>query len=646
MSAEPVRLGLRANAAQFFLLVGLNAFVGAMVGLERSVLPLVGERDFGLQSKAAILSFVVAFGIAKALANLAAGGLADRVGRKRLLVLGWALALPVPVLIALAPNWGWIVAANLLLGANQGLAWSMTVVMKIDLVGPLRRGLALGLNESAGYLGVAITAFATGALAASFAPRTLVWVGGAAIAALGTALSLLFVRDTSAHVAREQRAHGHAEGKTLWAAFAGATVREPMLRACSQAGLVNNLNDALAWGLVPLYLAADGASATEIGIVAGVYPAVWGAGQLLTGWLSDHAGRKPLITGGMLVQAGALALLVAGGGAFASALVAAIFLGIGTALVYPTLIAAVSDGVQPVERAPAVGVYRFWRDFGFVVGALVAGLVADAAGAGAAIAIVAALTAGSGLWVSLTRWTERDRSADRRAGRRDVEDLLADARRRIAPRLEPDQAHEAQARGALIVDLRSRDERQASGVIPGSIHIPRSVLEWRADPDCEYRNPAFSDLERELVLMCADGFSSSLAAASLRELGWRRATDLVGGFNAWNEAGLPVRAASQVEEDRGLPGMGPPEPLSTGDVRRDPHPLMVPRDGAGQRIEEVDMRAIECPCGHHLEGADDEELFRLARQHVEEHHPDMERSDEQLRARVAADAYDVVPSTS
>jgi MFS family permease len=560
VTPESARLGLRANAAQFSLLVGLNAFVGAMVGLERSVLPLVGERDFGLQSKAAILSFVVAFGIAKALANLAAGGLADRVGRKRLLVLGWALALPVPLLIALAPNWGWIVAANLLLGANQGLAWSMTVVMKIDLVGPIRRGLALGLNESAGYLGVAAAAFATGALAASFAPRTLVWVGAAAIAALGTAISVFFVRDTGAHVAREQRAHGRAQSQTMRAAFARATAREPVLRVCSQAGLVNNLNDALAWGLAPLYLAAHGASTAEIGIVAGIYPAVWGAGQLVTGWLSDHAGRKPLITAGMLVQAGALALLASSGGAFASALVAAVLLGVGTALVYPTLIAAVSDAVAPVERAQVVGVYRFWRDFGFVIGALLAGLVADAAGAGAAIAIVAALTAGSGLWVALTRWVERDRATDRRAGRRNVDDLLADARRRIAPRLEPEQARQALATGALIVDLRSDDERRRSGIVPGSIHIPRSVLEWRVDPDCEYRNPAACDVERQLILMCADGFSSSLAAASLRELGFRRATDLVGGFNAWKKAGLSVHPARGAEADGGLPGMAGPEP--------------------------------------------------------------------------------------
>jgi MFS family permease len=558
VSPESTRLGLRANAAQFSLLVGLNAFVGAMVGLERSVLPLVGERDFGLESKGAILSFVVAFGIAKALANLAAGGLADRVGRKRLLVLGWALALPVPALIALAPNWGWIVTANLFLGANQGLAWSMTVVMKIDLVGPLRRGLALGLNESAGYLGVALAAFATGALAASYAPRTLVWVGAAAIAALGTTISIFFVRDTGAHVTLEQRAHGLAKNQTLRAAFARATVRDPMLRACSQAGLVNNLNDALAWGLAPLYLAIHGASATEIGIVAGVYPAVWGAGQLLTGWLSDHAGRKPLITAGMLVQAGALALLVSGGGAFAWALPAAVLLGVGTALVYPTLIAAVSDGVQPVERVQVVGVYRFWRDFGFVVGALLAGLVADAAGAGTAIAIVAALTGGSGIWVGLTRWVEPE--ARRRAARRSVDDLLADARSRIAPRLDPQEAQQAQAVGALLVDLRSSDERRRTGVIPGSIHIPRSVLEWRVDPECNFRNPAVADLDCQLVLMCGDGFSSSLAAATLRELGIRRATDLVGGFNGWKQAGLPVQPAREAEPDGRLPGMGEPEP--------------------------------------------------------------------------------------
>jgi MFS family permease len=401
----PIRLGLRANAHQFGLLVLLNGLVGAMVGLERSVLPVVGARDFGLDSHAAILSFVGAFGLAKALSNLAAGGLADRVGRKRLLVVGWLLALPVPLLIGVAPSWGYVVAANLFLGASQGLAWSMTVLMKIDLVGPRRRGLALGLNESAGYLGVALAAFVTGALAASVAPRTAVWVAGLAVSAVGLAISVLLVRDTAAHVALEQDSHGTAGHAGLRQAFRRGTVSHPVLRACAQAGLVNNLNDALAWGLVPLYLAAHGADVREIGVVAAVYPAVWGAGQLLAGWLSDHVGRKPLIVSGMLVQAGALAVLVVGGGAFGPALLAAILLGIGTALVYPTLIAAVSDAVAPAERAPAVGVYRFWRDAGFVAGALLAGFVADSFGAGEAIAAVAALTAASGIAVAVTGWT-------------------------------------------------------------------------------------------------------------------------------------------------------------------------------------------------------------------------------------------------
>ena len=406
----PVRLGLRANARQFALLVGLNALVGGMVGLERSVLPLVGKQNFGLRSSAAILAFVVAFGAAKALGNLVSGDLAERFGRRRVLIVGWAAALPVAPMIAFAPSWGWIVAANVLLGINQGLAWSMTVVMKIDLAGPRRRGLALGLNEAAGYLGVAATAFLTGALAASYAPRTIVWVGAAAIAVAGLLVSVVAVRDTRAHVAHEQRAHGDraaAQHRGLREAFGQASWRDPVLRACSQAGLVNNLNDALAWGLAPLYLAAQGASVRQIAIVAAVYPLVWGAGQLATGWLSDHTGRKPLITAGMLVQAGALGLLVAGGGAFPASLVAAALLGAGTAMVYPTLIAAVTDASQPRDRARVVGVYRFWRDTGFVAGALIAGFAADATSPSTAIATVAALTAASGLIVAVTAWQPR-----------------------------------------------------------------------------------------------------------------------------------------------------------------------------------------------------------------------------------------------
>jgi MFS family permease len=293
-----------------------------------------------------------------------------------------------------------------LLGVNQGLAWSMTVVMKIDLAGPRRRGLALGFNEAAGYLGVAAAAFASGVLAASFAPRTVIWVGAALVAAVGLVVSVTLVRDTGAHVALEQ---GDATDPAVGfrAAFAETSFRDPVLRACSQAGLVNNLNDALAWGLAPLYLAAHGATVGEIAMVAAVYPVVWGAGQLATGWLSDHTGRKPLIAGGMLVQAAGLGLLVASGGSFSPSVAAAALLGIGTAMVYPTLIAAVSDATEPRERARAVGVYRFWRDFGFVVGALVAGVAADVASLETAILIVTALTAASGLAVLATHWPAR-----------------------------------------------------------------------------------------------------------------------------------------------------------------------------------------------------------------------------------------------
>jgi MFS family permease len=399
---ERVQLGLRENLSQFSLLVAVNAFVGAMVGLERSTLPLIGREDFGLASSVAVLSFIAAFGLAKAFTNLGAGVLAQRAGRRRLLISGWALALPVPLLIAVAPSWAWIVAANVLLGINQGLAWSMTVVMKIDLVGPRRRGLALGLNEAAGYGGVALAAGISGWLAAEFAARDVLVVAGAVIAIAALLLSVLFVRDTAAHVALEQTDH-HAGADDvsprLGEAFARASYRSPALRSCSQAGLVNNLNDGLAWGLVPLFLAAHDASVAQIGLVAAIYPGVWSVTQIATGHWSDTIGRKPLIVAGMLLQAAALALLAVSKGDVGLATTTAALLGLGTALVYPTLIAAISDAVSPVARAPVVGVYRFWRDMGYAIGALIAGVVADALGYGGAIAVVAGLTAASGLWV-------------------------------------------------------------------------------------------------------------------------------------------------------------------------------------------------------------------------------------------------------
>jgi MFS family permease len=403
MSARRVELGLRENAAQFSLLVAVNAFVGAMVGLERSTLPLIGQQDFGLASKAAVLSFIVAFGLAKAFTNLAAGTAAARLGRRRLLIAGWVMALPVPALIAWAPSWEWIVVANVLLGINQGLAWSMTVVMKIDLVGPERRGLALGLNEAAGYGGVALAAAASGWAAGAFAARDVLAIAGAAVALTALALSALAVHDTADHVALEQRRHHDRTETTptLRQAFPQATWQRPALRSCSQAGLVNNLNDALAWGLVPLFLAAHGASVGEIGLVAGLYPAVWGITQIATGLWSDRIGRKPLIVAGMWLQAASLVLLAASDANIALAATSAVLLGLGTALVYPTLIAAISDAVSPIARAPLVGVYRFWRDMGYVAGGLLAGAGADALGFSGAIAIVAALTAASGLWVAI-----------------------------------------------------------------------------------------------------------------------------------------------------------------------------------------------------------------------------------------------------
>jgi MFS family permease len=376
-----------------------------MVGLERSALPLVGREDFGLSSNAAVLSFIVAFGLAKSLTNLGAGALAERVGRRRLLVLGWVLALPVPLLIAIAPSWSLIVVANALLGVNQGLTWSMTVVMKIDLVGPRQRGLALGLNEAAGYGGVALAAVVTGLLAAELAARDVLVVAGFVIAGSALVLSLFFVRDTARHVDLEQAAHAtgrELEPPALGRALAEASYRSRALRSCSQAGLVNNLNDALVWGLVPLFLASNGVSVAKIAVVAGIYPAVWGIGQIATGAWSDRVGRKPLIVSGMLLQAAALGGLAGSAGAFALAALAAVVLGLGTALVYPTLIAAISDQVAPVARAPTIGVYRFWRDMGYVIGGLVAGTVADLVSFEGAIALVAALTAASGLWV----WVE------------------------------------------------------------------------------------------------------------------------------------------------------------------------------------------------------------------------------------------------
>jgi MFS family permease len=400
-SPRPIHLGLGANLGQFALLVGVNALVGGMVGQERTLLPLLATDVFGLTGFAAILTFLVAFGVTKAGANLAAGALADRFGRKPVLVAGWLMGLPVPLLLIWAPSWGWIVLANILLGVNQGLTWSTTVIMKIDLVGPSRRGLALGLNEASGYGAVALTALATGAIAEQFGLRPAPFLLGLAYAGLGLGLSTLFVRETAGHVAHEQAAIASPGGpaRPTWPAiFRRTSFTEPSLSAACQAGLVNNLNDGMAWGLLPLLFAGAGLSLGEIGLLAAAYPAVWGVAQIGTGAWSDRAGRKPLIVAGLLLQAAAIGVIAAGS-SFGIWLGAAIALGLGTALVYPTLLAVIADVAEPSWRGSAVGVYRLWRDLGFAIGAIVAGVVADAAGIRAAIWLVAAITAASGVVV-------------------------------------------------------------------------------------------------------------------------------------------------------------------------------------------------------------------------------------------------------
>jgi MFS family permease len=406
--ADGVVLGLRANWRQFALLVLINAFVGGMVGIERTVVPLIGAEEFHLASTTLVVSFIVSFGVVKACANLVSGHLADIWGRKRVLVLGWLFGLPVPFMIMWAPSWEWVIAANALLGINQGFAWSMTVIMKVDLVGPKSRGLAVGLNEFAGYLALGVTAFLTGYIAAQYGLRPAPIYLGVAYAIFGLILSILLVRDTRDHVRLEIGNSPRAMATiSFWEIFTLTSFRDRNLFAASQAGLVNNLNDGMSWGIFPLFFAAFGLGVERIGILKAVYPATWGILQVATGPLSDRWGRKGLIVGGMWVQAAGL-LLTALTREFEYWLVGSLLLGIGTAMVYPSLIAAVSDASHPSWRARSLSVYRFWRDLGYAIGALSAGIIADILGMSWAIGIIAALTFISGVVVALLM---RERSA-------------------------------------------------------------------------------------------------------------------------------------------------------------------------------------------------------------------------------------------
>ncbi len=407
MPAPAVRLGLHENLGQFTLLVVVNAFVGAMVGMERSILPAIAQQEFHLAARTAVLSFIVMFGIAKALTNYGAGRLSDRIGRKKVLVMGWLVAVPVPMLLMWAPSWNWILFANVLLGVSQGMTWSTTVIMKIDLVGAAHRGLAMGFNEFAGYLAVAASALATGWIATVYGLRPQPFYLGLVFVAVGLALSVFVVRDTMHHVSHESTLAGALPAESIPSqreVFWRTTLRDRNLSSISQAGLVNNLNDGMAWGLFPLVFATAGMHLRQIGWLAAIYPATWGLGQLVTGALSDRTGRKWLIVGGMWTQAvgiGVIAIAQAFGG-FA---IGGMLLGIGTAMVYPTLLAAVGDVAHPRWRASAVGVYRLWRDLGYAIGALVAGVTADAFGLQAAMWVIAALTFASGV-VSAARMTE------------------------------------------------------------------------------------------------------------------------------------------------------------------------------------------------------------------------------------------------
>ncbi len=404
---DAIRLGLRENAGQFWLLVVVNAFVGAMVGLERSILPALAEQEFHLVARTAMLSFIVVFGVAKALTNYGAGHLSDRWGRKHVLVAGWLVAAPVPFMLMWAPTWNWILAANLFLGISQGLTWSTTVIMKIDLVGSKQRGLAMGINEFAGYVAVAASALATGWVATSYGVRPQPFYLGVAYVVIGFGLSAFLVRETHHHATHESTLAGALPPGGVPSArevFWRTTLWDRNLSSISQTGLVNNLNDGMAWGLFPIVFGASGMNLAQVGLLAAVYPASWGFGQLATGALSDRVGRKPLVVWGMWIQAAGIGVVALAEG-FTGFVAGGLLLGIGTAMVYPALLAAIGDVAHPAWRASAVGVYRFWRDLGYALGALLAGITADAFGLTAALWVIAALTFMSGL-VSAVRMRE------------------------------------------------------------------------------------------------------------------------------------------------------------------------------------------------------------------------------------------------
>ncbi len=500
------RLGLRENLSQFTLLVIVNAFVGAMIGIERSILPALAEQHFHLAARSAILSFIVVFGVTKALTNYFAGRLSDHIGRKHVLVAGWIIALPVPFLLMWAPSWSWILAANALLGISQGLTWSTTVIMKIDLAGPARRGLAMGLNEFAGYFAVAGSALATGIIASSYGLTPQPFYLGVVFAIVGLLLSIFVIRETKHHVTVESSLQGALSASDTPSpreVFVRTSFTDKNLSSVTQAGMVNNLNDGMAWGLFPLFFAAAHMSMGQIGVLAAIYPAVWGVAQLGTGALSDRVGRKWLIAAGMWVQAVGVGAVVVGKG-FATFATGAALLGIGTAMVYPTLLAAIGDVAHPSWRASSVGVYRLWRDLGYAAGALLAGLTADALGLAGAMWIVAGITFLSGV-VAAVRMTET---------------LLRS--RTDTSRVEPQELEEHQKQGRVVVfDVRSATEYNEAHV-RDAVHVPMEAMDTATLP-----------MDTPIVTVCGKGGGrSEKAAEQLRNRGFS-ARSLCGGTLGW-----------------------------------------------------------------------------------------------------------------
>ncbi|MFP4600512.1 MAG: MFS transporter [Persicimonas sp.] len=518
-SRSGIQLGILENWAQFGLLILVNAFVGAMVGMERSILPAIAEEEFQMVARTAILSFIAVFGLVKAATNYFAGRLGDRFGRKAVLIGGWLIALPVPFLLMWAPTWGWIIFANVLLGASQGLTWSTTVIMKIDLAGPKNRGLAMGLNEFAGYFAVAGAALATGWVAANWGLRPEPFYLGVGFAVIGTLLSVFLVRETKGHALFEAENHvdhaDHVEDRSALSAkevFFRTTVTNPDLSSTSQAGFFNNLNDGLAWGLFPIFFLAAGMSLEQIGWLAAIYPAVWGIGQLFTGAWSDKVGRKWLIVVGMWTQAVGIGL-TALSSQFWGFAVGAALMGAGTAMVYPTLLAAIGDVAHPTWRASSVGIYRLWRDSGYAAGALIAGVVADALGMTWALWLIAGLTTASGVVVAVRmRETLRAKPAEADAAKC-VEVAF------LREHLERDE-------DVLVVDVRSPEE-YAEAHVDGAINVPLDEIEAHLDE--------FAARNLVVTVCNKGGGRSEQAASDLRAAGIGQARSLCGGTLAWKQ---------------------------------------------------------------------------------------------------------------